>query len=48
MLCNKLWGLILSHKVLISKIAVDKENKTLGKIIRIDDLLGKTVKKYKP
>jgi hypothetical protein len=41
-------GLILSHKVLISKIAVDKENKPLGKIIRIDDLLGKTIKKYKP
>ncbi|MBK5114738.1 MAG: hypothetical protein KGD59_13015 [Candidatus Heimdallarchaeota archaeon] len=38
----------MSHKILISKIAVDKENKTLGKIIRIDKLLGKTIKKYKP
>lgn len=41
-------GFILDYKRIISKIAVDKENKTLGKIIRIDELLGKTVKKYKP
>ncbi len=33
---------------LISKIAADKESKKLGKIIRIERLLGKTIKKYKP
>ena len=38
----------MDYKRIISKIAIDKENKTLGKIIRIDDLLGTTIKKYKP
>ncbi len=38
----------MDYKRIISKIALDKENKPLGKIIRIDDLLGKTIKKYKP
>ena len=33
---------------LISKIAADKESKKLGKIIRIERLPGKTIKKYKP
>ena len=33
---------------LISKIAADKDSKKLGKIIRIERLLGKTIKKYKP
>jgi len=32
----------------ISKIALDKNGIRLGKIIRIDDLMGKTIKKYKP
>ncbi|NHJ32345.1 MAG: hypothetical protein FK732_05750 [Asgard group archaeon] len=38
----------MDYKILISKIAVDKENEKLGKIIRIDELIGKTIKKYIP
>ena len=34
----------MDYKRIISKIAVDKENKKLGKIIRIDKLPGKTKK----
>ncbi len=37
----------ISLKQLISKIAADKDSKKLGKIIRIEKLLGKTIKKYK-
>ncbi|HUU77298.1 MAG TPA: hypothetical protein VMX55_03065 [candidate division Zixibacteria bacterium] len=33
---------------LLGKIAADKESHKLGKIIRIERLLGKTIKKYKP
>ena len=33
---------------LISKIAADKESKKMGKIIRIERLPGKTIKKLKP
>jgi hypothetical protein len=39
---------IMDYSRIVSKIAVDKDNITLGKIIRIDELLGKTIKKYKP
>ena len=38
----------MSYKRLIAKIAADKESKKLGKIIRIDKLPGKTIKKYNP
>lgn len=38
----------MDYKRLISKIAADKDSKALGKIIRIDKLLGKTAKVYKP
>ena len=38
----------ISLNRLISKIAADKDSKKLGKIIRIERLLGKTIKKYKP
>ena len=33
---------------LAGRIAVDKNSKKLGKIIRIDDLPGKTIKRLKP
>ena len=33
---------------LAGRIAVDKTSKKLGKIIRIDDLPGKTIKRLKP
>lgn len=39
---------IMPYSRIVSKIAVDKDSITLGKIIRIDELLGKTIKKYKP
>lgn len=38
----------MSYSNFISKIALDKSGGKLGKIIRIDDLTGKTIKKYKP
>lgn len=37
---------LLDYKRLISKIAADKNNQKLGKIIRVDRLPGKTDKKY--
>ncbi|HUT81970.1 MAG TPA: hypothetical protein VMZ29_12275 [Candidatus Bathyarchaeia archaeon] len=38
----------MDYKRLISRIAADKDSNKLGKIIRIDKLPGKTVKKYIP
>ncbi|NPE10062.1 MAG: hypothetical protein GNW80_17410, partial [Asgard group archaeon] len=38
----------MSYSNFISKTALDKSGVKLGKIIRIDDLTGKTIKKYKP
>ena len=38
----------MNYSNFISKIASDKNGEKLGKIIRIDDLTGKTIKKYKP
>jgi len=38
----------MDYSRLISRIAADKDSKMLGKIIRVEDLIGKTVKKYKP
>ena len=38
----------MNYRVLISKIAADKDNQKLGKITRIDELTGKTIKKLKP
>lgn len=38
----------MSYKYLISKIAADKDGYKLGKIIRIDKLPGKTIKKDIP
>ena len=38
----------MAYSRIVSKIAVDKDSIKLGKIIRIDELLGKTIKKYKP
>jgi len=39
---------IMDYSRTVSKIAVDKDSIKLGKIIRIEKLLGKTIKKYKP
>ncbi|MBN1331195.1 MAG: hypothetical protein JXA54_17120 [Candidatus Heimdallarchaeota archaeon] len=38
----------MDYRRLISRIASDKNSNKLGKIIRIDKLPGKTVKKYIP
>jgi len=38
----------LSYKYLVSKIAADKEGKKLGKIIGLDRMPGKTIKKMIP
>jgi len=38
----------LSYNHLISKIAADKEGKKLGKVICIENLPGKTIKKLTP
>jgi len=38
----------MDYLQLVGKIAADKNNEKLGKIIRIDKLLGKTVKTYEP
>ena len=38
----------MSYSNFISKTALDKSGVKLGKIIRIEDLTGKTIKKYKP
>ena len=38
----------MSYSNFISKIALDKNGEKLGKIIRIEDLTGKTIKKLKP
>ncbi|MFW9924151.1 MAG: hypothetical protein ACFFDW_12775 [Candidatus Thorarchaeota archaeon] len=35
-------------RVLLGKIAADKDSKKLGKIVRIERFLGKTIKKIKP
>ena len=33
---------------MLSRIAADKDSNRLGKIVRIENLIGKTIKKYKP
>ncbi|MCK5045440.1 MAG: hypothetical protein KAS22_02605 [Candidatus Heimdallarchaeota archaeon] len=38
----------MNYTNFISKKALDKNGEKLGKIIRIEDLIGKTIKKYKP
>ncbi len=38
----------MDYSRLISRIAADKDSNMLGKIIRVEDLIGKTVKKFKP
>jgi hypothetical protein len=38
----------LNYSNFLSKTAVDKHGVKLGKIIRIEALTGKTIKKYKP
>ncbi|MHA1441923.1 MAG: hypothetical protein ACTSPK_08690 [Candidatus Heimdallarchaeota archaeon] len=38
----------MSYKYLVSKIAADKEGKKLGKIIGLDKMPGKTIKKMIP
>ncbi|MGC9778130.1 MAG: hypothetical protein HZR80_02695 [Candidatus Heimdallarchaeota archaeon] len=38
----------MDYSRLISKIASDKNSTKLGKIVRIEKLLGKTIKKNKP
>lgn len=38
----------MSYSNFISKTALDKNGEKLGKIIRIEDLTGKTIKKLKP
>ncbi len=39
---------IMGFSQLISKIASDKNSTKLGKIVKIEKLLGKTIKKYRP
>ncbi len=36
----------MDYSRIVSKIAVDKDSIRLGKIIRIDNLIGKIIKKY--
>ncbi|NHJ33486.1 MAG: hypothetical protein FK732_11555 [Asgard group archaeon] len=38
----------MSYSRLVSKIAADKNSNRLGKIVRIESLIGKTIKKYEP
>ena len=38
----------MNYSNFISKTASDKNGVKLGKIIRIEDLIGETIKKYKP
>ncbi|MBK5114957.1 MAG: hypothetical protein JJE41_15130 [Candidatus Heimdallarchaeota archaeon] len=38
----------MDHSQLVGKIASDKDSLKLGQIIRIDKLLGKTIKTYEP
>jgi len=38
----------IKNERLISKIAADKNSRKLGTIVKIEKLLGKTIKKYKP
>ncbi len=38
----------MDYDRLISKIAADRDSKELGKIIRIENLMGKTIKTKKP
>ncbi len=38
----------MDYSRLISRIAADKDSNRLGKIVKIESLIGKTVKKYKP
>lgn len=38
----------MAYQKLIGKIAADKNNQKLGVIVRIENLLGKTIKKTKP
>ena len=38
----------MDYSRLISRIAADKDSNRLGKIVRIESLIGKTIKKYKP
>ncbi|NHJ86664.1 MAG: hypothetical protein FK734_14465 [Asgard group archaeon] len=37
----------MSYQKLIGKVAVDKDSNALGRIVRIEKLIGKTVKVYK-
>ncbi|MCG3254425.1 MAG: hypothetical protein KAX09_11245, partial [Candidatus Heimdallarchaeota archaeon] len=37
----------MDYSRLLSRIAADKDSNRLGKIVRIENLIGKTVKKYK-
>ncbi|MBY8994570.1 MAG: hypothetical protein KGD59_08470 [Candidatus Heimdallarchaeota archaeon] len=37
----------MDYSRLISRIAADKDSKMLGKIVRVESLIGKTIKKYK-
>lgn len=38
----------MDYSRLISRIAADKDSNVLGKIVRVESLIGKTIKKYKP
>jgi len=38
----------MDYSRLLSRIAADKDSNRLGKIVRIESLIGKTIKKYKP
>ncbi|MFW9924149.1 MAG: hypothetical protein ACFFDW_12765 [Candidatus Thorarchaeota archaeon] len=38
----------MNNVTLVGNIAVDKNSSRLGKIVRIEKLLGKTIKKYVP
>ena len=38
----------MNYRILVGKVAADKNNQKLGIIVKIEDLLGKTIKKNKP
>jgi hypothetical protein len=38
----------MDYSRLISRFAADKDSKMLGKIVKVESLIGKTIKKYKP
>ena len=38
----------MNYRILVGKVAADKNSQKLGIIVKIEDMLGKTIKKNKP